>query len=634
MIQVIGPQLSQWDTGRCISVSGSNATHAHFANRGDSHAVIMELENGEAKIPDYLLQTGKDLYIYLVLDKITQESKTFPIRKRERPENYVYEEDRRNYIYELITNAQTATEAAGQAAESANQAAQKAINATTDAEAATKNANEAGTNASNAAKSANEAAVKAAHTAKALMVVGGASGTPIHLSDAIDQFMVGLRIFGKTTQNGTPTPDAPVELVSVGDSGSIGATVSGKNLAEVIHAKSITTRYGSIINIKPIGLSKGVSYVVSFDTENTGISCYINPAAFTYKVFQMDGTRKTFVFTYTKDKTMDVDADGSTILVSRDSATSDVASGLISNVQIEVANSATEYESYKGQSLTVSTLNGLPGIPVTSGGNYTDASGQQWICDEIDFARGVYVRRVNTLTTQRAIRSYDNYAGTNRVVVVCDDAYYTEGKNIGVVMCDFLPTLSANDQYSINESCIAVAYNNVAITIKDVLTEDDVTQWLIDNPIKIQYALATPIETPLSEEELAAYAALHTYRNNTTVTNDASAHMELEYVMDAKKYIDSIISGGSSARLTNVTLRASAWKTDADGLHSQVLTINGITEYSKVDLLPSVEQLAIFHNKDVTFVTENEDGVVTVYAIGDKPLLDYTMQAQIMEVSV
>ncbi len=89
----------------------------------------------------------------------------------------------------------------------------------------------------------------------------------------------------------------------------------------------------------------------------------------------------------------------------------------------------------------------------------------------------------------------------------------------------------------------------------------------------------------------------------------------------------------ATVRLTNVTLLASAW-VGSDNLHSQVVAIPGITFYSKVDLLPSVEQLAIFHNKDVAFVTENEDGVVTVYAIGDKPLLDYTMQAQITEVLV
>lgn len=85
------------------------------------------------------------------------------------------------------------------------------------------------------------------------------------------------------------------------------------------------------------------------------------------------------------------------------------------------------------------------------------------------------------------------------------------------------------------------------------------------------------------------------------------------------------------ARLASITLLASAW-VGTDNLHSQVVAIDGVTEYSKVDLLPSVEQLAIFFNKNVSFVTENEDGVVTVYAIGDKPTLDYTMQAQITEV--
>jgi hypothetical protein len=47
------------------------------------------------------------------------------------------------------------------------------------------------------------------------------------------------------------------------------------------------------------------------------------------------------------------------------------------------------------QSVSFSTPNGLPGIPVTSGGNYTDENGQQWICDEVDFGRGVYVQRVD-----------------------------------------------------------------------------------------------------------------------------------------------------------------------------------------------------------------------------------------------
>ena len=115
---------------------------------------------------------------------------------------------------------------------------------------------------------------------EAAMVIGSASGENIAVSDASNYNVVGLRIFGKTTQDGVPTPDAPVELVSPGDSGSINVNVAGGN--------------------------------------NT-------------------------------------------------------------------------------HSMTVSTPNGLPGIKVTSGGNYTDSNGQQWVCDEIDFARGVYIQRAKRI---------------------------------------------------------------------------------------------------------------------------------------------------------------------------------------------------------------------------------------------
>ncbi len=71
-----------------------------------------------------------------------------------------------------------------------------------------------------------------------------------------------------------------------------------------------------------------------------------------------------------------------------------------------------------------------------------------------------------------------------------------------------------------------------------------------------------------------------------------------------------------------------------NGLYSQVVQIDGVTENSQVDLTPSVEQLAVFHEKDLAFVTENVDGVVTVYAIGQKPPNNYTIQVTITEVRV
>lgn len=91
--------------------------------------------------------------------------------------------------------------------------------------------------------------------------------------------------------------------------------------------------------------------------------------------------------------------------------------------------------------------------------------------------------------------------------------------------------------------------------------------------------------------------------------------------------------GGTAVVLTEITIYAAKWEGE-ESPYSQVVDIEGVTENSKVDLQPSVEQLTIFHQKDLAFVTENEDGVVTVFAIGDKPANDYTIQATIMEVKV
>lgn len=102
---------------------------------------------------------------------------------------------------------------------------------------------------------------------------------------------------------------------------------------------------------------------------------------------------------------------------------------------------------------------------------------------------------------------------------------------------------------------------------------------------------------------------------------------------DVKQIVNEIINNGAKAKIGNVTLLASAW-VGTDSPYSQVVTVEGATENSQVDLTPSVEQLAVFHEKDLAFVTENEGGVVTVYAIGQKPENDYEIQVTITEVAI
>lgn len=100
-----------------------------------------------------------------------------------------------------------------------------------------------------------------------------------------------------------------------------------------------------------------------------------------------------------------------------------------------------------------------------------------------------------------------------------------------------------------------------------------------------------------------------------------------------KDILDSITYVATPAKIGTVNLLASAW-TGKDNLYSQIVSIDGVTENSQVDLTPDVEQLAIFYDKDLTFVTENDGGVVTVYAIGQKPTNDYAVQVTITEVEL
>lgn len=111
---------------------------------------------------------------------------------------------------------------------------------------------------------------------------------------------------------------------------------------------------------------------------------------------------------------------------------------------------------------------------------------------------------------------------------------------------------------------------------------------------------------------------------------------ELEYIAtepSVEERLTAIELTHSPKFINSVTLYADKWVGDASP-YSQVVEIDGVTPYSMINLQPSTEQLSIFYEKDLAFVAENEDGVVTVSCVGHKPLNDYTIQITITEVIV
>lgn len=90
-------------------------------------------------------------------------------------------------------------------------------------------------------------------------------------------------------------------------------------------------------------------------------------------------------------------------------------------------------------------------------------------------------------------------------------------------------------------------------------------------------------------------------------------------------------AGTSAVKLTSFEAPTANWK-GAVSPYSQVVQVDGVSVNSKVDIQLSVDQMQQLHEKDIAFTTENDGGVVTLYAIGDKPESDLVFQATLTEV--
>lgn len=205
-----------------------------------------------------------------------------------------------------------------------------------------------------------------------------------------------------------------------------------------------------------------------------------------------------------------------------------VSAGDEGEINVSVSDNDTQ-----SQTLTLSTPGGLPGIPVSSGGNYTDESGQQWICDEIDLARGKYVQRVGTETINggynflerpeipgrfEQFSMFTNLYKNGEYESICNIALWNKwGTDKDDTAWKF--AMSSSGLYL------------TPTTASGITTADELKAFLnsLGFPLVFAGQLATPIETDLPAEEIAAYKALHTYSPTTTVSNDAGAWMKVGY---------------------------------------------------------------------------------------------------------
>ena len=220
-------------------------------------------------------------------------------------------------------------------------------------------------------------------------------------------------------------------------------------------------------------------------------------------------------------------------------------------LEVKIRDSAEQ-----SQRLIVQTPNGLPGIPVKSGGNYTDETGQQWVCDEIDMEREVRIQRVIKLTFDGsddedwAIYNNTNYSGFMTGNVLPEIPERKSGYcNIAEVKTNSSAIITNGIWLGVNNARIYYANNPF---YDDSLEDKGLANWkayLAENPMEVITYVTTPVETHLTPEEIAAYKSLRTYSGTTVVTNDSGAGMSLTYTVDTKKYVDKKIAAISAAMI-------------------------------------------------------------------------------------
>ena len=353
------------------------------------------------------------------------------------------------------------------------------------------------------------------------ILAGSEIGNPISVDDAFPAPLCGLTVYGRSTQDGTPTPDAPVPIVSAGDGGSVAVKVTGKNLLNPSLFQN--NKYQSFnVETGYYEIDSANNYWI------TGIQPCLPSTTYHFNAYTEGGCfydeKKNVIGIAGFEFTVKTPAKCAYYCVNFSSVRLPYGSPVIATV-----SEPATYSPYREQLLTLPTPNGLPGIPVTSGGNYTDSTGQQWVCDEVDLTRGVRVQRVNAVDLSTC-----KITGTTELAVT---------KRLSIML-----PLKARD-YTVKALCNRLPYL-VSFTSDTIHFYVDVTNVQAFIPIDaknpeegeyiIFYVLDAPIETPLTPAEIAAYKALTAYGPDTVVQASDGAGVKLEYQRDVNLVVKNL----------------------------------------------------------------------------------------------
>ena len=351
--------------------------------------------------------------------------------------------------------------------------------------------------------------------------------------------ITGLTVYGKSTQDGTPSPESPVPIVSAGASGSIETVITGKNLltgrlyygeysrgtAYIQNKTEVSLPYTPSVETQgvcyTVSVKKGVTYTFSVTNPNTNAELFLA----LYRTFEDTFKPTNSISHLGSSPTASITPSEDGILVCliagtwTDGTTTTHECTASELLQLEVGSTATAYEAPHSQSIVATTPNGLPGIPVDSGGNYTDADGQQWVCDEIDYKNEAYIKNL-TLIPDLSIGTFTKHVDG---MFICDVGAFSapHGNSNVLSRCTHFPSVNSQSFYGI---LVSSNYVIIGVALAETFDNvDDFNNFLLEQrenntPVQLLYYQNESIETPLLEDELAAYRALHTYDGTTVIS--------------------------------------------------------------------------------------------------------------------
>lgn len=352
------------------------------------------------------------------------------------------------------------------------------------------------------------------------------TASSITLTDAAQSSgFYSLKVYGNSIQDGTPTPEAPADIVSIGDSGSLSVTACGKNLFNnsLLVKKTDDSRYVEIASDGRLHLvnSSGEGFRTEATIElpegeyifaRVNEEITVGSSAYTgFKVnnASVDYFTKTIEFTLTEKGT-------ATVVMTTANLTT--IGEYYTNVVIVRKGSTTDYEPYKGNTATTTQA-----LPLCSVGD---------VCDELVFSAdgtAKVIKRTKSfeVTESVAVQLYAAIGTYARVDVVLADRGQTNTANM---FCNIMTPLVSYTRDELHCYCGGGSIH-AFVPIAELETQGyaGAKKWLIDKGTKFVYPLAEPVEISLTAAEAQALLGLETYDILTNIINSENAQMSVKY---------------------------------------------------------------------------------------------------------